>query len=846
VKFKKFYVKPHIRGNLSKLYELAENMWSYWDKEAERLFSRIDTYLYHQTRHNLKLFLEKLPPERLDQLSTDKGFLNELDKVWNRFQEYMKFEGSYFTPEGVEVPFERDKVIVYFSMEFGLHESLPVYSGGLGVLAGDFLKAASDIDIPLIGVGLLYRYGYFTQSININGYQEEKYIENDWFSKPIEILTDEEGNEVKIEVDYDGGKIFARVWKIMVGNVPLYLLDANIPENPPEVRRVTDMLYDPDRDIRIQQEILLGIGGVKLMEKLGIRPAICHINEGHSAFLIIERLRKLMEEGYTFQEAELLVKHTTVFTTHTPVIEGNENFPVNKVEKYLKNKVEELGIKFEDFVKRGSLDNSKVFWLPAFAINQSAFVNGVSKIHRDVSRKMWRSLFPNYHQSEIPIDHVTNGIHLATWLSMEMVYLFDRYLGPDYIHRAEDASVWEKVHTIPDEELWSAHRRRKEQLISFVRERVVRQLKNKGASAGRIRRAKKILNPEYLTIGFARRFAPYKRADLILTDPDRFASILRDPDKPVQIIFAGKAHPADQMGKEIIKKILDFAREYDLEDRVVFIEDYDMDVAKHLVQGVDLWLNNPLKPLEASGTSGMKAGINGVINLSVLDGWWPECYDGENGWAITAGEEYEDPEMRRIVESSQIYDLLENEITELFYMRDENGMPEEWVVRMKNSIFCIGKKFNMHRVLREYLYKFYLPGMERYTFLTEKRENLESLIEYKRKIDTFWKDLYVRDFFIKFPGGEPVAGEEAEVEAYVYTGNADLEMINVEFFCCCDEECKEREIVPLSFVERYSDGVAKFSGRFSFPRPGIHSSSVRIIPRWDLFRESFRGYIIWW
>ncbi len=847
MRFKKFYAKPQIHSNLYKLYELANNMWSYWDKEAERLFSRIDSYLYYKTRHNLKLFLEKLPPEELNKLAEDKGFLGELDKVWNRFQEYMKFEGTY-REEGKEIPFKREKVIVYFSMEFGLHESLPVYSGGLGVLSGDFLKAASDIDIPLVGVGLLYKYGYFTQVINLNGYQEERYLENEWFSKPIEILEDENGKELRIEVEIDGKKVQARIWRIMVGNVPLYLIDANVPENDPESREITNMLYDPDKDKRIRQELLLGMGGVTLMEKLGISPAICHLNEGHSAFLILERLKRLMKEGYSLEEAKLLVRHTTVFTTHTPVIEGNENYPVELIEKYLKPQIENLGMKFEDFLDLGIVDdNKKIFWLPAFAIRSSAYVNGVSKIHQGVSRKMWRSLFPLHHINEIPIDHVTNGVHLATWLSMEMVYLFDRYLGPDYIHRAEDPGVWDKVFTIPDSELWSAHRRRKEQLISFVRNRLVNQLKNKGASAAKIRKAKRVLNPAYLTIGFARRFAPYKRADLILTDPDKFAEILRNPERPVQIIFSGKAHPADQMGKEIIKKIIDFAREYDLEDRVVFIEDYDMDVAKHLVQGVDIWLNNPLKPLEASGTSGMKAGINGVINLSVLDGWWPECYDGENGWAITAGEEYDDPEMKKVVEAAQIYDLLANEISELFYLRDENDLPEDWVEMMKKSIYCVGKKFNMHRVLRDYLYKFYLPGIRRCEMLkAEDNKNLKLTLQLKETLEKFWDKIYVRDFFVKTPSDPPMMGEEAEVEAYIFLGEMDNTLITVELFYCPDEECEEFKIIPLLFEEKYEDGVAKFTGSFTVEKPGLQSVSVRVVPEWELVRDSFPNLRKWW
>ena len=867
MEMKKFFVQPSIPERLKDLSSLALNLWSYWDKDAERLFSRIDTLLYSQSDHNLAEMLQKVKPDKLERLSQDKGFSFELEKVWNKYSEYMDFEGTYINRDGVafsppeafgetgpgdppqvgEIPFRPQDTIAYFSMEYGLHESIPIYSGGLGILSGDHLKAASDIGISLVGVGLLYKYGYFNQRINFNGYQEEDYRENEWYRKAIRELKDKDGNPVYIQVPLKRKLVYVKAWVIQVGKVPLYLLDTDIPLNPPEVRVITDMLYDANREMRIQQELILGRGGVILLKFLGYDPKVYHLNEGHSAFLIFERLKEfILLKKMGFEEARNLITHTTVFTTHTPVIEGNEHFPATMIAEYLEPEIREMGLSVEEFLSFGRNQDPAAFWLPQFAMNFSRFINGVSKIHGEVSRRMWRDVYPNLPEQEVPIGYITNGVHVQTWLSMEMTYLFDRYIGPDYLHRAEGSDVWERIYSAPDAEVWAAHQRRKEQLISFIRDRKVLELQKKGATLPKIGRIRNLLNPRDLTIGFARRFAPYKRANLILQDPERLVKILTNPQRPVQIIFAGKAHPADQAGKELIKEILDVARRYDVENRLVFVEDYNINVAKHLVQGVDIWLNNPLKPMEASGTSGMKAAINGALNLSVLDGWWPEGYDGRNGWAITAGEIYENETMKRMVESNQVYDLLEQEITELYYDRNESDVPEGWVQMMKNSISTVGKGFNMHRVLREYFYQYYLPELKASTLLQqEERKLLKELEAHRKKIELYWSKISIRDFFLESGETNLCAGQSLELKAYVFFDQASEKDWNLEVVYSPKGPEGEWTKAPMDFIKMYDDNVAEYRGRVQLQGAGVQGITVRLRPSWNLFCETYPNYVKW-
>ncbi len=843
---KTFYVRPHIPKELQPLYDMSFNIWSTWDKEADRLMRRIDPLLYREVQHNPVALLNKLPAEKLKELARDKGFLYELDKVWQKFSKYMEFEGVYTSDDGSEVPLAKEDTIAYFSMEFGLHESVPIYSGGLGILAGDHLKAASDMGIPLFGFGLLYRYGYLTQRINMDGFQEEEYIENTWYLKPVREVKNKKGEPFIFAMKLHGEDLWVKVWRIDVGKIPLYLLDTNIEQNNDYQKGITDHLYVADRRKRIEQEILLGQGAIIAIRELGLDPKVFHLNEGHSAFLIIERLKKYMKEAkMPFEKARQMVRQTTVFTTHTPVIEGNEHYDDSLIKEYLADDIPALGIPMDTLLALGKIDDSKNFWLPAFAIRFSKYSNGVSKLHGEVSRHMWKNIYQNLHINEVPIDSVTNGVHLLTWLSMEMTYLFDRYVGPDYVHKAGDPDVWDKVLDIPDNEIWEAHKRRKEQLITFIRERMIRMLQKKGAPMKQIKRVSNVLNPDYLTIGFARRFAPYKRANLLLTDAERLKAILTNPQKPVQIIFAGKAHPADLMGKSLIKEVIDFAKEHNLEDRLVFVEDYDINVARHLVQGVDMWLNTPIKPMEASGTSGMKAGMNGVLNLSVLDGWWPESYNGENGWAITAGDLYENFDMKKSAEAMQIYDLLEDEITELYYDKGNSYFPGNWVKRMKQSMYTVGMNFNMHRMLREYFYKYYLPiGINLYLLEEKNFEMLDEVVEMDEKLKKYWNKIYIKDVFSEFDKKDIQAEDSIAIEVYVFLDSAEKELIDVEMLYVHDDD--QYHTITLDFKEKFTDNVAKYTGTLMLKGSGVQGMNIRIRPRSKFFFETYPEYVKWY
>lgn len=845
MKLKNFYVKPVVPDSLQPLYEISYNMWSTWDKEAERLFRRINPELFRSVKHNPVEFLHKLSAEDMAQLASDNGFLYELNKVYDKFKRYMTFEGYYTDENGNDIPAEKDEVIAYFSMEFGMHESVAIYSGGLGVLAGDYLKAASDTGIPLYGIGLLYTYGYMNQRIAIDGFQQEEYLENKWYLKAIKETVGEDGEPLLFPMKIKGKDVWIKIWEIDVGKIKLYLLDTSIPQNDLAARCITDHLYISDKHLRIQQEIILGQGGLKALDLLGIKPRIFHLNEGHSAFLILERMKQLVNvQKMPFEKARQLIIQSTVFTTHTPVIEGNEHFDESFIREYFKDDVEELGMTMDRFLQCGKVDNSRIFWLPIFAIKYSKFRNGVSKLHGEVSRQMWKDIFPHMHDDEVPIDFVTNGVHLQTWLSMEITYLFDRYLGPDYMHKANSAKLWDGISVIPNNEIWEAHKRRKEQLITFVRKKIVQSLQRRGAPAKSIKRASNILNPQYLTIGFARRFATYKRANLLLQDPERLKKILTNPHRPVQIIFAGKAHPADVAGKTIIKDILNFANENNLEDHIVFVEDYDMDIARHMVQGVDVWLNNPIKPMEASGTSGIKAGINGVLNLSVLDGWWPECYNGTNGWAITAGDFYSDMNLKTSAEAQQIYDLLEEEITEKYYEKGESYYPEEWVEMMKSSIFSVGKGFNMHRMLTDYFNKFYEKEFKTLDLL--ESNNFKKIDEFMVMNKTFaekWHSLSIKDAFTNIDSHSVDSSENISVEVYVHLDSMPHEDVAVELFYCPDED--SCGIVMLDYVEKYGDNVAKYTGTFSLKGSGEQGYNIRIRPSNDFFFELYSQYVKW-
>lgn len=842
INFRPFYVKPKLPENMQTLTEISENIWSTWDPDAYRLFSRIDPIIFRKYNHNPVKLLQKVADERLIQLSEDDGFIGELNTLYDKFKKYLSYKGHFLDKKGNKIYFDEDFRIAYLSMEFGLHESLPIYSGGLGILSGDHLKAASDLNLPLLGFGLLYRYGYFSQKIDLNGRQQENYRENEWYSKPVKKIV-RDGEDLVISVNILNQDVFLKVWEVKVGNVSLYLLDANLKSNNDYFRKITDYLYVSDREMRILQELILAFGTQKLIDTLELQPTVYHLNEGHSAFLVVKRLKKLMkQEKLSFEEAVEFVRDSTVFTTHTPVPAGNESFDFNLVHKYLQPELDEIGISFEEFANFGRIEGQDNFSMSVLAILFSAHINGVSKLHSKISKEMWHSIYPEICENEMPISAITNGVHLNSWISRQITRLFDRYLGKEYQHIAGNEKLWKNVYNIPDVEIWEAHQQRKQQMITFVRNKFKASYYYKGASYSVDKIVSKILNPNHLIIGFARRFATYKRANLILRDKERLLQIIRNNERPVQFVFAGKAHPADEFGKAMIKDLIDFAKENNIEDSFVFIENYDINTARHIVQGVDVWLNNPIKPKEASGTSGMKAGMNGVLNCSVLDGWWPECYRKENGWAITAGENVEDENIRDTLDAGNIYDLIENEIAPLYYNQDKNRLPIEWIKKMKNSIHDVSKMFNMHRMLNDYLQKFYLPVHNK---ILKMKENSYQLAKDKylvaKQIEQNWSQInFVEVNFPLFRNEILNSGDSLDVSAEVHFAEAQPEYFTLEIVYNYNHH---NLFIPLKLTEKKEkNGI--FKGRLNIKGSGMQNINLRLKPT-DSFNNCYK-YIKWY
>ncbi|RIH99614.1 alpha-glucan family phosphorylase [candidate division NPL-UPA2 bacterium Unc8] len=842
--FKNIFVYPKYPENLHKLYELAYNLWWTWNYEGINLFYRIDTPLFREVNHNPIKFLMSLPKEKLDSLSKDKGFLFELGKVWEKFEGYMKEVSSFRDENGSQRSLGKKDIAAYFLMEFGIHESVPIYAGGMGILSGDFLKSASDLGLPVIGVGLLYKYGYFTQKINIDGRQGEVFLKFDNYLMPVRELRNEHGGPAYIKVKILNEALRIKLWHMEIGRSRLILLDTDIDDNPPHLRNITDELYVADREKRIQQELVLGLGGIKALDSMNIAPTIYHLNEGHSAFLVMARLQKLMkEQGFSFSESRAIIRASTLFTTHTQVIEGNEHFGLELIKKYLESEVKNLGLSFDEFARLGFVKGKEgLFWLPALAIRFSRFVNAVSRQHRDVSRKMWDTIFPERPIVEVPIDYVTNGVHIS-WISERFSYILNRYLGPDYIRHGEKREIWGKVLDIPDGEIWEAHGKNKRILVSFVRTKIARDLAERKYSQAR-GKITGLLNPDYLTIVFARRFANYKRPTLILRDEERLKRILTNPKRPAQLIFAGKAHPADQSGKDMIKEIIDFARKHELEDRVIFLENYDMNMARQLIWGADVWLNTPIGDMEASGTSGMKAAMNGVLNLSALEGWWREGYNGKNGWAITAGQFYSHPELQEEAEISQVYTLLEEEIAELYYSRNEAGLPERWVMMMKESIY-LSHEFNMNRAVADYVKKFYLPLKEESRKIQDDNYKLlrEALSKEKEVLNHWDRVKITRSFTNTDKRSHIIEGETVEVECQVQLGDASPELFKAELFHL-DGQNEKYKILPMELVES-REGTGKYKCSFVMEGYGKQNLNVRLKPA-DAIVEDLHPELVKW
>ncbi len=777
-----FVVLPSLPEPLKPLRELINNLWWTWNPEAIELIRRLDIDMWRDLKHNPVAMLAQISQERLDRLARDPAYIASLARVLDSLSAYLKGRTYYKEHFG-----DRDiGTIAYFSAEFGLHECLPIYSGGLGVLAGDHLKSASDLGLPLVGVGLLYRQGYFHQFLTNDGYQFEDYPDLDFATLPVQPVRMSDGKQLCVSMDVGGHEVVANVWKVLVGRVTLYLLDTNVPSNRREDRDITARLYGGDQEVRIRQEIVLGIGGVRMLAELGIEPSVCHMNEGHSAFLAVERIHQQMKKfQLSFEEAREVVSTGTVFTTHTPVPAGIDRFPPALVTKYLGNYCRSLGIDEETLLRLGRMnakDTNEPFSMAVLALRLSYLSNGVSQLHGKVSREIFSDVYPGVPVNEVPITSITNGVHIRSWLSRDVAHLYDQYLGPQWSEDPLDQEVWKRVDMVPDAELWRVHERLRARLVAFARRRMKNQLIARGAPPAEVDSTDEVLDPEALTIGFARRFATYKRASLFLYDQERLARILTDPHRPVQMIISGKAHPKDEAGKELIKKLVAFTKQPHLRNRIVFLEDYDMSVARLLIEGVDVWLNTPIKLHEASGTSGMKVTPNGGLNLSILDGWWPEAYDGTNGWAIGDRRIYGNQDYQDFMEAQSLYELLEKEIIPMYYDRGQDGLPRRWITMMKSSMQTCCPVFNSNRMVSEYLERFYLPAGRRWSrFREENYRVAREVAAWRSKLLSKWNEVRIEGVQAEIPA-EPTVGNELPVSAHIRLGSISPEEVSVELY----------------------------------------------------------------
>jgi glycogen phosphorylase len=695
----------------ARLWALARNLWWSWDHDSTALFREIEPIEWRRVNHNPVALLGRMPPNDLERRSGELVLHGRINYDYRRMEEYLLADRTWgATHAGVL----RSRPVAYFSAEFGLHESIPIYSGGLGVLAGDHIKSASDLGIPLIGIGLFYGQGYFRQWLDRNGWQNEEYLETDVTKMPMEPALGANGEPVTVEIRTRSGGIRAKVWRVKVGRCDLLLLDSNVEGNAPEDRELTSRLYGGDGRFRLRQELLLGVGGYRALRALGITPGVLHMNEGHSGFAVLEAIRcRMEEEGVGFAQAAPRVSREVVFTTHTPVPAGHDRFDAGLIEEHLGPLRDSMGLSHDHLMSLGREyphNHDEQFCMTVLGLKHARRANAVSSLHGEVSRAAWTSLYPGRTEDEVPIGHITNGVHVPTWLASPMFRLYDRHLGPGWHQHSGEARIWEGIENVDDGELWETHLSLKSRLLEFVRRRAVDQARRRGESPEALQRLSRVLNPDALTIGFARRFATYKRANLILKDMERLASIVNDPKRPVQFVFAGKAHPHDIPGKQVLQEIAARMRDPRFADRFVFIEDYDINVGRFLVQGVDVWLNNPRRPLEASGTSGQKVVLNGGLNLSVLDGWWAEAYDGSNGFAIGQGRTHSNMDVHDVRDGDDLYRVLHEEVVPLYYQRDRDGLPRGWIRAMKRTIRTLGWRFNADRMVMDYTLKCYVPA----------------------------------------------------------------------------------------------------------------------------------------
>ena len=826
-------VKPRLPQAIQALGALSDNLWFVWNYDAESLFRSMSPDLWEETRQNPVEFLGRLKQDDLKSLASDQGFCAHLERVKREFDRYMseRPDPKCFGPLGQ--PFS----VAYFTAECGVADCLPIYSGGLGILAGDHLKSASDLNYPVTGVSLAYQKGYFRQYLIQDGWQMESYPMNQFTTMPMDLVRNEQGHPLTISLDLKGENVKVQVWKANIGRTELFLLDTNLKENSSSAREITSELYGGDREMRIRQEIILGIGGVRMLRALGISPAVIHMNEGHSAFAAFERIRELREvAGLSFNEAVEFVRVTSVFTTHTPVPAGIDTFHPDLVRAYFDGPARALGLSINVLLGFGRQDprnKDEEFSMAVLALRLSNWNNAVSRLHGRVSRKTWQKIWSRAPEEDLPIGYVTNGVHIPSFVSKGMAEHFDRYLSPRWIEDPDNVKIWERVDKIPDTELWRTHERSREMLVAFTRMRLRRQLAKRGASDREVAIADDVLNTEALTIGFARRFAPYKRAYLILKDIARLEKILTNPERPVQIIFAGKAHPQDTMGKDLIKQLVQVSNKDTLRRHMVFLEDYDLDIARTMVQGCDVWLNTPRRPLEACGTSGMKAVANGALHLSVLDGWWDEGYERGLGWAIGNGEEYADYNFQDDLEGRALYDILENDVIPVFYERGLDGIPRRWVTMMKASMHKLCPIFNTHRMVSEYWERFYLPAAVRGAELREKEwDALRRLSKWREKVMYNWSNIVIKDIRMA-DLAELVVGDPYLMEADIFLGDLLPEDVMVEAYAGRLDPANrfvDRFTQLMQPIETVADKVFKYRCSVMFQDAGHFGINVRITP----------------
>lgn len=847
----KISVTAVLPEKLIRLKDIAYNLWWSWNSEAIDLFREIDLALWEKLGKNPVRFLQEVSQRKLEEKLKDPHYISRYEAIVNRFDSYLKNPDTWFMRNH---PQKKNHMVAYFSAEFGLNEVLPIYSGGLGVLSGDHCKAASDLGLPFTAIGLFYKQGYFSQHINHDGWQETNFTDLNVSQLPILPVLDKNGDQIYITIELPGRVVHAKIWQVRIGRVSLYLMDTDVEQNNSSDRFLTARLYGGDQETRIQQEIFLGIGGVKVLSALDINASVYHMNEGHSAFLGLELIRKLMlEYNLSFRDAKESVTSSVVFTTHTPVPAGNDVFPLPMIDKYFSNLWGMLGISRHEFLDLGmKIGDQQNFNMTVLALTLAGKKNGVSELHGAVSRNIFNNVWSEIPEEEVPISHITNGVHTLTWLSPSFKHLYDKYLDDDWQERLYEKKIWEKIDNIPDEEVWKTHCVLKTKMIGFVRDKLREQRMINGEPLESIREVDTLMDSNALTIGFARRFATYKRANLIFRNLARIEKILNNPLMPMQIIFAGKAHPADRPAHEVIKNINDIARQEGFKGKVILVENYNMTLARNMVQGVDIWLNNPRRPLEASGTSGQKVCINGIINFSVLDGWWCEGYNGKNGWPIGDDTFYENEYNQDNADSESIYSTLETKILPLFYYRDESGIPTKWVNIMKESIKSLVFQYSTHRMVQDYTTKMYLPQVERVE--KSKSTNFEfirNLADWKSNIEKNWPQVQIiaEKTMNQLKEQKLISGETVTITTSVSLGNIDPSSVKVQIFYGSvgkNNNIENPVIADMKVDEKNDYGIYRYSADINLSEGGEYGYTFRVIPsNKDLINEFDMGLIRW-